>query len=401
MNKKNLKKNTEYVVDKIRYVIDTFGPREPGSLAESLAQDYVKKELEKYCDIVKVEEFELHPKAFMGFVPVTAILMMASVAAYHKAPVLSAPLSLLGASVAGLEFLKYKKFIDPLFPKKKSKNVFGIRKASKDVKRCIIVSGHIDAAYEWRYSYLGGPVFMKIIIGGALVASLAKTGIDIASLLIRGFNPGKPEGTWKSLGKLQLLALPLFVSMMFLSNFRVTVDGANDNLTGTFSSVAVMKHLEELGARYPDTEICCLITGSEEAGLRGAKAFVEKHMEELKEVETVFLALENFRDIEHMAVYNKDMSGTVKNDPKASALLQKAASLCGMDLPMSSIYLGASDAAAFSEAGIPATALAAMDPAPPDYYHTRLDSKDNLSPDCIEKGLEITMKFIEMCANKE
>ncbi len=401
MSKKILKKNVDYIVERITNVIDTFGPREPGSLAESLAQDYVKKELADCCDDIKVEDFELHPKAFMGFVPVTGSLMMAAVAAYHKLPALSAPLSLLGISVAGLEFLKYKKFIDPFFPKKTSKNVLGIRKAEGEVKRCVIVSGHIDAAYEWRYSYLGGPVLMKVVIGSSIIAALTKTGIDIASLLFRGFNPGIPEGKWKTLGRIQLIALPLFASMLFLSNFKVTVDGANDNLTGTFTAIAAMKYLEELNIRYADTEVCCLITGSEEAGLRGAKAFVKKHSAELKEVETVFLALENFRDIEHMAVYNRDMSGTVKNDPEASELLQKAASLCGMDIPMASIYLGSSDAAAFSEAGVPATALAAMDPAPPDYYHTRLDSKDNLAPDCIEKGLEITLKFIDLYASQE
>lgn len=401
MDTKNIKKNVKYIVDGINHVIDTFGPRAPGSFNECMAQDYVRQELEKYCDEVKVEEFDVHPKAFMGFVPVTGALMISSVLAYRRVPILSAPLSLLGLTVAGLEFLKYKKFIDPLFPKSVSKNVFGFRKPKEEVKRCVIVSGHIDAAYEWRYSYMGGPVFMKIVIGGAVAASLAKTGIDIASLIFRGINPGKPKGKWKTLGDLQLLALPLFVSMMFLSNFKNTVDGANDNLTGTFSAIAAMKYLEEMNIRYKNTEVCCLITGSEEAGLRGAKAFVERHLPELKEVETVFLALENFRDIEHMAVYNRDMSGTVKNDPEASALLQEAASLCGMDLPMASIYLGSSDAAAFSEAGIPATALAAMDPAPPDYYHTRLDSKDNIVPDCIEKGFEIALKFIEMYDKKK
>lgn len=42
-----------------------------------------------------------------------------------------------------------------------------------------------------------------------------------------------------------------------------------------------------------------------------------------------------------------------------------------------------------------------MDPAPPPYYHTRLDNKDSLVPECIEKGLEITLKFIDMFAIKQ
>ena len=66
-----------------------------------------------------------------------------------------------------------------------------------------------------------------------------------------------------------------------------------------------------------------------------------------------------------------------------------------MDLKYGSVFAGATDAAAFSQSGLKATCLAAMDPNVQQYYHTRLDNYDNLSEECLSKVLDITMDMIE------
>ena len=394
-SKAAFKKCVWYALDGISQVLEKFGARDPGSEGENRAQDYVTKELAGYCDEVTVEEFKVAPKAFMGFVPVTGGLMLAALGAYWVAPLWAAKLSLAGGAVAGIQFLKYKRLLDPLFPKRNSKNVMGVRYPFKGTRRRIILSGHMDAAYEWRYSYHGGPLLMRVAVGGAICSAAFKIITDVVSLVGRGKQPNWPAGGWKKLGLYQLLTLPFMVGTFFFTDFKRVVPGANDNLSGTFVAMAAMKYLKEMETRFPHTEVCCLITGSEEAGLRGAKAYAERHQQELMQTETLFLALETFRDLEHMAVYDRDMSGMVQNHRGASNLVQRAGTECDLKLPFSSIYVGASDAAAFSEAGIPATALAAMDPTPPRYYHTRLDNGDNLSRECIEKGLQVTLKAVE------
>ena len=137
-----------------------------------------------------------------------------------------------------------------------------------------------------------------------------------------------------------------------------------------------------------------LCTGSEEVGLRGAKDFVKKHAKEFSDVETVFIALDTIRDFDHMAVYNKDMSGVVKNNPEACNLIKKAAETEGYDLPYRTVSLGATDAAAVSKSkcGIKAASFAAMDPAPARYYHTRLDTHENLDLKTIEAGVGICLE---------
>jgi Zn-dependent M28 family amino/carboxypeptidase len=150
--------------------------------------------------------------------------------------------------------------------------------------------------------------------------------------------------------------------------------------------------MKEAGLSFENTEVIALVTGSEEAGLRGAKYFAKKHLEELTKIPTVFISLETFRDIDYLENYTRDLSGTVKHHPKVIELIDKAAvKLFGKPLKHSSVFLGASDAAAITQAGIPAGAIAAMDPSPASYYHTRKDSCENLSPECFSKGLRLAL----------
>ena len=158
----------------------------------------------------------------------------------------------------------------------------------------------------------------------------------------------------------------------------------------TFPGIA--KAMAETDTRFENTDVVVICSGSEEAGLRGAKAYVKAHEKELKEIETVVVACDTFRDLETMAVYDRDMSGTVKHDWGVKHLVQNAGKNCGYDLHFESVYIGASDAAAFTQKGIKATGFAAMDPTPPRYYHTRLDNADNLCPEAIEAGIEVMLE---------
>ena len=95
-----------------------------------------------------------------------------------------------------------------------------------------------------------------------------------------------------------------------------------------------------------------------------------------------------------MMIYEIDMTGMVKNDKRVCELLRKAAEKHGLNIPVGTIPLGSTDAAAASQAGISAASIVAMDPSPADYYHTRRDTAEILNPDCIEKILNVVLEAV-------
>lgn len=384
-----------YVISSIRHVIASFGPRAPGSDAEFQAQRFIKDELAQYMDgEVKLEPFTVHPKAFMGFAPVAAVLLLISTALYWTRPWVAMACDVTALAIALLELGLYWQFLDPLFPKRISYNAVGAQPPRREVKRRIILGGHIDAAYEWRYHLLH-PALLKLVILGSTAGLGYKLVTDIVNALFLG-PPISLLSFAGILGITQLIMTPLFIALFFFSRFSYTVPGANDNLSGTFITLAVAKYFWETGIRFDHTEVRCLVTGSEEAGLRGAKAYVKAHAREFQDVPTVFLGLETIHDIEHLSVFTRDLNGTVKHDLQVCALLRKAGKRCGRELPDASVYLGSSDAAAFTQGGIRSGLLGAMDPAPARFYHTRLDDADNVSPECIQAALEIVLAAVNL-----
>lgn len=389
-----LREYTNYSVRGIRKVCKEIGPRPAGSEAELKAQQYMAEDLKNCADTIEIEPFDVHPKAFLGWFWLCGIMGILSVILFNIGlPLIS--LILIGIMIIMIigEFLFYRQTIDFLFPKEISHNLMATRKAKGESKRHIVLSGHIDSSYEWTYTYRGGK---PLLFGGLIFAVIGLVVLLVMSIMAvaQGAYLQAPEGLAKILGYVSIIFIPGFIGMIIFLNYKVSVDGANDNLTGVFASASILKFMGDHDLRFENTDVSVLITGAEEAGLRGARAYTRRHKEELKSKETVIIAADTLRDYEHMAIYTKDMSGMVRNHPQASALVKKAGELAGVELPYAYLYAGASDAAAISREGVPATAFAAMDPGPPRYYHTRLDTSDNMNPKTIEKGIEILMETV-------
>ena len=393
----DIKKLSRFCMKGITRICNEIGPRRPGSPEELKAQQLMAKELEKSCDEVKIEEFTVHRQAFMGFIPFTVACAISSVFVNAFVnPVIALILVILGFIPLLLEFLMYKQFIDPLFIGHPSHNVIAKRAPKGEAKKRFIVIGHSDSQYEWTLNYLLGGVGMKCVLIPAVVGLVADLIIAIISLIVAGTNGALSAENTRWLMILGFVIgcifIPFQLAFLFFQSYTKSVPGASDNLSGCFVAMSVAKAMQETDTRFENTELVVICSGSEEAGLRGAKAYVKAHEKELKDIETCVVACDTFRDLETMAVYDRDLSGTVKHHWGAKHLVQNAGANCGYDLHFESIYIGGSDAAAFTQKGIPATGFAAMDPTPPRYYHTRLDNVENLREDAIQAGIEIMIE---------
>ncbi len=385
---------TAFAVEGITNICKLYGPRPCGDESETKAQETMLGELKAFSDEVRRETFKANPDAFMSFVPIagsccigaSAVNLLAS-KKNHKAALGS--IALLGAGVSSLvgEFLLYKKMLDPLFKEKESGNVIAIRKATGETKKRIIISGHTDSAPEWTYTYKLGSHGSVIVLAPAIAGLVYTAATSVTALM------NKKAAKKMALG--QLAFLPAYAALYKFTDSKRYVDGANDDLSGCYIAASVLKYLSDNDISFENTEVIAMLAGGEEAGLRGSKAFFEAHPEYKNDgVETVFISADTIRDEDYMMIYERDMTGMVKNDKRVCELLRKAAEKQGLDIPVGTIPLGSTDAAAASQAGIAAASIVAMDPAPADYYHTRRDTADILNPSCIEKILNVILEAV-------
>ncbi|MCQ2488420.1 MAG: M28 family metallopeptidase [Clostridia bacterium] len=396
-----IKDLAKFSVETIAHLVNTYGPRPCGEEGETKAQLDLLETLKGFADDAKREEYKVHPEAFMAFVPLAGTCLIGATASslgsafLGKKGLNAITAGLVGSALSMVvgEFVFYKEMLDPFFKEKTSGNVWAIRKASGETKKRIIVSGHTDSAPEWVYTYKLGSKGVVIVAGYAVAGLVATIGATIASLV-------KPNLA-KKLALAELAFLPAYGLLYKFTDNKNYVPGASDDLSGSLVATSVMKFLKDNDIRFEDTDVITLLTGGEEAGLRGAKAFFKAHPEFVNDdVDTAYIGFDTVRDMDFMEIYTGDMSGVVKNDKQVAQLLVNAAKDCGLDVPTGSIPLGSTDAAAASQAGVKASCFVAMDPAPARYYHTRLDTVDNLCEDTIEKGINIALNAVATYADK-
>ncbi|NMP38348.1 MAG: Zn-dependent exopeptidase M28 [Clostridiales bacterium] len=392
----------KYMSDGIRHVCDSIEPRTSGSQGETDAQKYFSDELGGFADEVKTEEFTVHPRAKSGSAVLIGLLMTFSALIFilnkwtsGKADIIYPAAATLFAFAALLiyvyEQLFRRQFIDFLFKKAVSRNVFAVRNSSGETSRRIVICAHADAAEEnrWYAAENRAAEFASRVLApaGSVISVLicfAYTFTDAKSV----------SGIWLAGAILMLCFLPCYAALMFSGSRKKVSDGANDDLSGCFTAIALMKLLAERELRFEHTQVCCLITGSNEAGLRGAAAFAKKHSAEMKKIETVFISAEALFDIDELTACTSDSAKITKSGERATELLVTAAENLGRDIDKRPMYCGASDSAAFSAAGFEATALSAAKKPPQKYYHTHFDSWNTTNPECISEGLNILLETV-------
>lgn len=407
--------DAHYVFDIVKTICTEVGPGLPGSSQERERAAIIKKELELHlgAENVVVEEFTLAPGAFLGSLPLSALFMLIAallnialgrfteISPWVTA-IAAVAFSILSILLVLFEFILSFEFVDPLFQKKQSVNVIGtLRKpGTKNVKRVLILSGHHDSALEniWlRFLGYGFIIFSAIWFIGYI------TMFAMSIIQLTGTITGNASivriGTlgW---GMLIFPIMPSAIYAIFCDRGRKnggTVPGAADNLSASALAVAMCRFLMNNPSYIPDdTEIRFISFGSEEAGLRGSRRYVARHLDELKRLDARLL---NYETVAHreIAILTSDVNGTVKNSPEMVKSVVAAAERAGVPYKVKPASFGVGcDSAPFSRAGLKAMTLLPfkMPQQLVAFYHQKWDSPEVLTMEPLLNVLKLTFEWV-------
>ena len=149
--------NSDYMYNYIKKVLDEVGPRASGSPEERQAAELVEKDMKDMgCDATEMEEFQLYPRAFLGWFKIVMNLWLISFVIFvfvDKSPILIPILSLaacfLGLMTLYKQFMRYEEWTPKWLPykQKTSQNTLGIIKPTGEVTKRVVVGGHLDSAF--------------------------------------------------------------------------------------------------------------------------------------------------------------------------------------------------------------------------------------------------------------
>ncbi len=387
----------DYMFAFTRQVLDDIGPRESCRGAEKKLGKLVQEDYASLCDRVAVEKFTCSPSAFLGTFPYLIAAYVVAVTVYWFFPLVTAVLAALALAVLYLEVALYKELVDPLFPKYEGENIVGTFSPSGEVKKRVIVSAHLDSAYEfniwWWFKNASVPVMVLGVMSVLFLlgASIARTVVEWSGI------PG--PGTYTILGIVAAALTPLIGIFAVFHTYKV-VPGAMDDLTGIAVLGGLARYLKDArsgGDFYPaQTEVVLLALSSEEAGLRGAKRYARAHASEMKSLPTWGLFLDGIYDEQYLMVNRKEISMGTKMDPYLVSLAVDVAKEHDWPLKVGVLPVGATDASAFVQEGIKSLSLGCVDTSKlPPHYHTRLDTIEYVRPESLSVSLQLVADMIE------
>ncbi|MBO7676831.1 MAG: M28 family peptidase, partial [Erysipelotrichaceae bacterium] len=314
----------KYITDGIEYTCKNHKRRSAGWESVKTAQADMAEAMKDYVDEIRTQQFEMHPQAFIGSIPLDALISLIACALfvggvyYQKAWlfIISLLLTIATATIIIVEYILFIPFTDKLYPKKTGQNLYMVRKAKNAAKRRIILCGHADAAYEMPVLKHFPTVLIFICIGSAFL--YWAINFIFCYLALAGFMPIRVLHVFCGI---EIVNAILLAPLLFFVDWRTIVDGANDNLTGCYLAMSIIKEMADNDIRYDDTDICCLITDGEESGLRGARAFANEFVEEMLSLNTVVIAPDTIHSVEELRIFSRGINYTESNSEEVCSLL--------------------------------------------------------------------------------
>jgi hypothetical protein len=329
---------------------------------EQRAADILAEHLEKLGVTVERQSFRT-PKTYIWQV---WWLAGGLVAGLLLIPLISWFALAIIALCAGLALLHFDWRVTPvslLPPRSISENIIGrySPSANSDLMpsqehRKLILMGHYDSA---PVSLLYHPALVKSFRQSLLI-SLGLMVLAVCVSLLEILEVGQPMMVW-----IRYLLAGYFLAQMFLTSidyFRYGyTNGASDNATG--AAVALATAVRLWRNPIPGWDVELVLTGAEEVGMVGARAYYRAYKESLDPGRTYVLNFDNMgRGNLKIITRTGSISNVIYNNP----LVDAAQMIADTDIRFEEVkagvwHTGDFDSIWFQRAGIPSLTLAAQD----------------------------------------
>ncbi len=307
-------------MEHIRHLAETIGPRGSTTPQEAEAARYAARVLKDLGLEPITEPFTSARSAWYPYVLFTGLVLLAEIlfwAAGRAGAIVAAALTAVALASVLLELAFRPNPIRWLLPKGRSQNVWARRMPTGEVRRNVVVTGHLDTHRT--------PLVFSTDRWVRLFSRLVPIGLASAIALLVLFILGAavPGLLWR------LLSLPfaLVVLGVFLitlqADFSPYTAGANDNATGA----GIVLSLAERLSREPlaHTAVWLVLSGCEEVGCYGAEDFARRHKGELGDA--VWITLDSVGGAHSSPAYltQETFLLTVPSDPQLLALAERVA----------------------------------------------------------------------------
>ncbi|MFY9114151.1 MAG: M28 family peptidase [Dethiobacteria bacterium] len=390
--------------------------RSPGSPGERKGAEMASEIMKEFADEVKIEDFQLAPKAALGWIKFVVPLFFVALALFNVKPIISGLIMIFNFFIVIGQFVLYKQIIDPFYPQKTSCNTYGVINPSGESKQTIIFAGHIDSPFQFNFiKWWGGRtytilVFLVLVIFFVFGIMSVTNGVlaVISNYSTLFVVPETVNTVFNIIWKVVICLSPIAVLFFFFTTW-IETPGCGDNLSAVSVALGVghaLNNLKERGEYFPEhTRVVTMAFGSEEAFLRGAMAYVKAHRDKLKAEQTILINLETLVDADDLFAMTSDLNGTVKLSKKVVDDLVKVAHKLGYQMKTMGMPLGggSTDSAAFARAGIETSCIFGMDASKIiegkgyfNHYHTVRDTPDKVDPKVLQKALHVCLNYLKM-----
>ncbi len=394
-------------LERVRKLIDLYGPRLPGEEATKKVADELKKELDGFCDTTGRDSFDIHPQAFLGWIRILVLVYPAALLLmFLSQPLFAFLLLSAGVYVMVREFFLYHEVTDRFYPKREGVNVWGVIEPQGKVEQTLVYSGHHDSAPVFTF-FVDKPQLYIVKVGGALGSFVLLTLLALLETVLQ-----TAHGTLFAITGPSILSLLLLIilsgALYFMKKLWSFVSsegspGAGDNLISSSSALELARYFSsrrEDGSPLEHTRLVFASFDAEEAGLRGSRHFFSQHSSDLVKGRGYHFNVECLYDHTHMSFLTSDVNGSVQLSQKMATTCVETALSMGYQAKSQKIAFltGGTDAAESARVGLESTTLIGMpwgNSERGSVYHTPSDTVDHIDEQAVEQAISIAIRFIE------